>query len=79
MRLLQRGFRIRTLSMMMIVALGNITKLGRSFSRSRDHDSTGPRPKFVQCPEDLQKRSEVAHYVALYEIDVVNNRNTMPK
>ncbi|GKA98092.1 hypothetical protein Tco_0825986, partial [Tanacetum coccineum] len=39
-------------------------------SRFRDYDATGPQPKFVQCPGDLQKRSEVAHYVALYEIDV---------
>ncbi|KAL2522655.1 P-loop containing nucleoside triphosphate hydrolase superfamily protein [Forsythia ovata] len=31
-------------------ASGNIMKLGRSFSRSRDYDAMGPQTKFVQCP-----------------------------
>nr|GMC57625.1 ruvB-like 2 [Ipomoea batatas] len=37
-------------------ASGKITKLGRSFSRSRDYDAMGPQTKFVQCPDgELQK------------------------
>ncbi|KAK4275228.1 hypothetical protein QN277_018345 [Acacia crassicarpa] len=56
-------------------ASGKITKLGRSFSRSRDFDATGPQVKFVQCPDgELQKRKEVVHCVTLHEIDVINSR-----
>lgn len=41
-------------------ATGKVTKLGRSFTRARDYDATGPQSKFVQCPEgELQKRKEV--------------------
>eukprot|EP01034_Spumella_vulgaris_P032833 gene32833-40530_t len=32
-------------------ASGKITKLGRSFTRSRDYDAMGPQTRFVQCPE----------------------------
>eukprot|EP00923_Selenidium_pygospionis_P018264 GHVN01031996.1.p1 GENE.GHVN01031996.1~~GHVN01031996.1.p1 ORF type:complete len:490 (-),score=113.68 GHVN01031996.1:145-1614(-) len=54
---------------------GRITKLGRSFARSRDYDATGPMTKFVQCPEgELQKRKEVVHTVTLHEVDVINSR-----
>nr|WCZ58510.1 TATA box-binding protein-interacting protein RuvB-like 2 [Andalucia godoyi] len=54
---------------------GRITKLGRSFARSRDYDAMGPGTKFVQCPEgELQKRKEVVHTVSLHEIDVINSR-----
>ncbi|KAI3834392.1 hypothetical protein MKW92_050673 [Papaver armeniacum] len=54
---------------------GKITKLGRSFARSRDYDAMGPQTKFVQCPEgELQKRKEVVHCVTLHEIDVINSR-----
>jgi RuvB-like protein 2 len=54
---------------------GKITKLGRSFSRSRDYDAMGPQTKFVQCPDgELQKRKEVVHCVSLHEIDVINSR-----
>ena len=39
-----------------------VTKLGRSFTRSRDYDAMGPSVRFVQCPEgELQKRKEVVH------------------
>lgn len=31
-------------------ASGRITKLGRSFTRSRDYDAMGPQTRFVQCP-----------------------------
>lgn len=56
-------------------ASGRITKLGRSFSRSRDYDAMGPQTRFVQCPEgELQKRKEVVHTVTLHEIDVINSR-----
>ncbi|XP_010536617.1 PREDICTED: ruvB-like 2 [Tarenaya hassleriana] len=56
-------------------ATGKITKLGRSFSRSRDYDAMGPQTKFVQCPDgELQKRKEVVHCVTLHEIDVINSR-----
>mmetsp|Transcript_37947 Transcript_37947/g.52688 ORF Transcript_37947/g.52688 Transcript_37947/m.52688 type:complete len:471 (-) Transcript_37947:368-1780(-) len=56
-------------------AAGKITKLGRSFARSRDYDAMGPSTKFVQCPEgELQKRKEVVHVVTLHEIDVINSR-----
>ncbi|KAF7816048.1 ruvB-like 2 [Senna tora] len=61
-------------------ASGKITKLGRSFSRSRDFDATGPQVKFVQCPDgELQKRKEVVHCVTLHEIDVINSRSKMHK
>lgn len=56
-------------------ASGKITKLGRSFSRSRDYDAMGPQTRYVQCPEgELQKRKEVVHTVSLHEIDVINSR-----
>ncbi|KAL4193602.1 hypothetical protein AMTRI_Chr06g177540 [Amborella trichopoda] len=56
-------------------ASGKITKLGRSFNRSRDYDAMGPQTKFVQCPDgELQKRKEVVHCVTLHEIDVINSR-----
>eukprot|EP00884_Botryococcus_braunii_P018614 jgi/Botrbrau1/5436/Bobra.182_1s0038.1 len=56
-------------------ASGKITKLGRSFTRSRDYDAMGPATRFVQCPEgELQKRKEVVHTVTLHEIDVINSR-----
>ena len=54
---------------------GKISKLGRSFSRSRDYDAMGATTRFVQCPEgELQKRKEVVHTVSLHEIDVINSR-----
>merc|ERR1711985_24085 len=56
-------------------ATGKISKLGRSFTRSRDFDAMGAMTKFVQCPEgELQKRKEVVHTVNLHEIDVINSR-----
>ncbi|KIY50528.1 DNA helicase [Fistulina hepatica ATCC 64428] len=54
---------------------GKISKLGRSFARSRDYDAMGADTKFVQCPEgEIQKRKEVVHTVSLHEIDVINSR-----
>lgn len=56
-------------------ASGKITKLGRSFTRSRDYDAMGPQTRYVQCPEgELQKKKEVVHTVSLHEIDVINSR-----
>merc|ERR1712185_31628 len=56
-------------------ATGKISKLGRSFTRSRDFDAMGAMTRFVQCPEgELQKRKEVVHVVSLHEIDVINSR-----
>ncbi|GJW77091.1 RuvB-like protein 2 [Tanacetum coccineum] len=56
-------------------ASGKITKLGRSFSRSRDYEAMGPQTKFVQCPDgELQKRKDVVHCVTLHEIDVINSQ-----
>lgn len=56
-------------------ASGKITKLGRSYTRSRDYDAMGADTKFVQCPEgELQQRREVIHTVSLHEIDVINSR-----
>ncbi|KAF2097874.1 TIP49-domain-containing protein [Rhizodiscina lignyota] len=56
-------------------ASGKITKIGRSYTRSRDYDAMGADTKFVQCPEgELQQRREVVHTVSLHEIDVINSR-----
>lgn len=56
-------------------ATGKISKLGRSFTRARDYDATGPQTRFVQCPEgEIQKRKEVVHTVTLHEVDVINSR-----
>mmetsp|Transcript_3820 Transcript_3820/g.10996 ORF Transcript_3820/g.10996 Transcript_3820/m.10996 type:complete len:466 (-) Transcript_3820:1605-3002(-) len=56
-------------------ASGKITRLGRSFTRSRDFDAMGPATRFVQCPDgELQRRRETVHVVTLHEIDVINSR-----
>jgi len=56
-------------------ASGKISKLGRSFARSRDFDAAGPSTRFVACPEgELERRREVVHVVTLHEIDVINSR-----
>ncbi|KAH9062753.1 TIP49 C-terminus-domain-containing protein [Lactarius vividus] len=56
-------------------ASGKVSKLGRSFARSRDYDAMGADTKFVRCPEgEIQKRKEVVHTVSLHEIDVINSR-----
>jgi RuvB-like protein 2 len=56
-------------------ASGKITKLGRSYARSRDYDAMGADTKFLQCPEgELQQRRETVHTVSLHEIDVINSR-----
>lgn len=57
-------------------ATGRISKIGRSFARSRDYDAMSSETRFVQCPEgELQKRKEVVHTVTLHEIDVINSRS----
>ena len=56
-------------------ASGKVTKLGRSFARSRDYDAAGPSTKFVQCPAgELQRRRESVHTVTLHDVDVINSR-----
>jgi RuvB-like protein 2 len=56
-------------------ASGKVTKLGRSFARSRDYDAAGPATKFVSCPDgELQRRREAVHVVTLHDVDVVNSR-----
>ena len=56
-------------------ASGRITKLGRSYTRSRDYDAVGSDAKFIQCPDgELQVRRETVHTVSLHEIDVINSR-----
>jgi RuvB-like protein 2 len=56
-------------------ANGKITKIGRSFARSRDFDAMSSETRFVACPEgELQKRKEVVHTVTLHEVDVINSR-----
>uniref|UniRef100_A0A7S3GJU4 RuvB-like helicase n=2 Tax=Palpitomonas bilix TaxID=652834 RepID=A0A7S3GJU4_9EUKA len=56
-------------------ATGRVSRLGRSFTRSREYDAMGPQTRFVQCPEgELQKRKEVVHTVSLHEVDVINSR-----
>merc|ERR1719158_2212069 len=57
-------------------ANGRVSKVGKSFARSKDYDAMGPTTRFVQCPEgELQKRKEVVHVVSLHEIDVINSRS----
>ncbi|KAL5612140.1 hypothetical protein BROUX41_000316 [Berkeleyomyces rouxiae] len=54
---------------------GKITKLGRSFARSRDYDAMGADTKFLQTPDgELQRRKEVIHTVSLHDIDCINSR-----
>lgn len=56
-------------------ANGKLSKLGRSFSRSRDYDAISSSTKFVATPEgELQKRKTATHVVSLHEIDVINSR-----
>lgn len=56
-------------------ASGKISKIGRSYAKSRDYDAMGVDTKFVTCPDgDLQKRKETVHTVSLHEIDVINSR-----
>lgn len=56
-------------------ATGKITKLGRSFVRSKDYDAMSSTTRFVPTPEgELSKRKEVVHTVTLHEIDVINSR-----
>jgi RuvB-like protein 2 len=54
---------------------GKITKLGRSFSRSRDYDAVSSSTKFVSTPEgELLQRQTIEHVVSLHEMDVINSR-----
>ncbi|PBK93082.1 TIP49-domain-containing protein [Armillaria gallica] len=65
---------IYALSTENVLASGKITKLGRSFIRSRDYDAMGTNTEFVQCPEgETQQRRKVVHTVFSHEIDVINS------
>jgi RuvB-like protein 2 len=56
-------------------ATGKVSRVGRSFARSRDYEVTGPAAKFVATPEgELQQRKTVQHTVSLHEMDVINSR-----
>ena len=56
-------------------AAGRISKLGRSFVRSKDYDAMSANTRFVATPEgELTKRKEMVHTVTLHEIDVINSR-----
>eukprot|EP01116_Phalansterium_solitarium_P017047 TRINITY_DN4110_c0_g1_i1.p2 TRINITY_DN4110_c0_g1~~TRINITY_DN4110_c0_g1_i1.p2 ORF type:complete len:466 (-),score=206.78 TRINITY_DN4110_c0_g1_i1:354-1751(-) len=56
-------------------ASGKVTKLGRSYARSKDYAVSGPTVRYVACPDgELQRRREVVHTVTLHEIDVINSR-----
>ncbi|KAG9391980.1 RuvBL2 helicase, INO80J [Carpediemonas membranifera] len=56
-------------------ASGKVTKLGRSWSKTRDYDAQGPGTRLVETPAgELQKRKHVSHTVNLHEIDVINSR-----
>uniref|UniRef100_A0A7S0ZI06 RuvB-like helicase n=1 Tax=Timspurckia oligopyrenoides TaxID=708627 RepID=A0A7S0ZI06_9RHOD len=56
-------------------ATGKVSKLGRSFARSREYDAVGASTRFVSCPEgELQTRRSVVHVVSLHEIDVINSQ-----
>ncbi|CAG0892361.1 unnamed protein product [Cyprideis torosa] len=51
-------------------ASGKISRLGRSFTRARDYDATGPMTKFVACPEgEIQKKREVTHTVHMLDVE----------
>ncbi|KAJ5543863.1 hypothetical protein N7494_005142 [Penicillium frequentans] len=53
---------------------GKITKLGRSYARSRDYDAIGADTNFVLCPEgELHVRKRIVHTVSLHELDVINS------
>ncbi|EFA81290.1 AAA ATPase domain-containing protein [Heterostelium album PN500] len=56
-------------------ASGKVTRLGRSISRLRDHEVSGAKVNFIECPEgEIQKRKKQTHTVSLHEIDVINSR-----
>lgn len=56
-------------------AAGRISKLGRSFVRSKDFDAMSSNTRFVATPEgELTKRKEMVHTVTLHEVDVINSR-----
>eukprot|EP00919_Chromeraceae_sp_WS-2016_P022410 GHVR01053205.1.p1 GENE.GHVR01053205.1~~GHVR01053205.1.p1 ORF type:complete len:297 (-),score=86.12 GHVR01053205.1:335-1225(-) len=55
---------------------GRVSRLGRSFARSRDFDTVSATSRYLQCPEgELHKRKEMVHTVSLHEIDVINSRH----
>lgn len=58
------------------IATGNISKNGRSFSKSQDFDATSPNVKYVNTPDgELRTTKETTHNLTLHEIDVVNSNS----
>jgi RuvB-like protein 2 len=56
---------------------GKITKLGRSYNRSRDYDAVSSTTKFVATPTgEISKRISQTHVVSLHEMDVINSRQS---
>ncbi|KAJ3716215.1 TIP49-domain-containing protein [Lentinula raphanica] len=54
---------------------GRITKLGRSFSHSRDFSLLSPSTTFIPTPSgEILTRRTVTHTVSLHEIDIINSR-----
>ncbi|KAJ3439924.1 ruvb-like 2 [Anaeramoeba flamelloides] len=53
---------------------GKVTKLGRSYSRSKDYDINTSNINFVECPSgELQKTKEVVHMISIHDMDVINS------
>ncbi|KAE9407670.1 RuvB-like helicase 2 [Gymnopus androsaceus JB14] len=54
---------------------GRITKLGRSFSHSRDFSLLSPSTTFLPTPSgEILTRRTTTHTVSLHEIDIINSR-----
>ena len=45
---------------------GKISKLGRSFTRSKDYDAMGPQTRFVQCPVRVYALSSTVSHTCNY-------------
>lgn len=58
-----------------IKSSGRITKLGRSFSHSRDFSLLSPSTTFLPTPSgEILTRRTTTHTVSLHEIDIINSR-----
>ena len=61
-------------------ASGQVTKLGMSFTRSKDFDigaGAGAGQRYLQTPEgEISKRRETVHTVTLHDVDVINSRQS---
>lgn len=58
-------------------ATGNISKVGRSYSRAKDFDATGQSIVYVATPEgELQRSVTNQHSVSLHDMDVLNDQQS---